>query len=100
MFEDHKANKNFSIHDFFGNFYSLKCVATSMNHNAFHWVEIATIIGGGGLGREGNNGLGWDPKVQTGEGNMYSRVSQTIALFCIRRGSRPAHKCMFSWCLP
>ena len=66
IFEEHKPNYNFSIHDFFGKFYSLKCVATSMNHNAFHWVEIATIIPGGGLEREGNNGLGW------GEGNMYS----------------------------
>ena len=56
-FEEHKSKFNFSIHNFFGNFYSLECVATSMNHNAFQWVEITTLIWDG-EGRIGVVGMG------------------------------------------
>ena len=52
----------FRFNNFMGSFYSLKCVATRMNHNAFQWVEIAILLGlGGGEGiRLGRAELGWE----------------------------------------
>ena len=44
ILKEHKLILKFRFIYFFGNFYSLECVATSMNHNAFQWVEIATLI--------------------------------------------------------
>ena len=49
-----KCGSKFRFLDLIGNFYSLKCAATSMNHSAFQWVEIATLFGEGGA-----IGLGW-----------------------------------------
>ena len=52
----------FRFLDFIGNFYSLKCAATSMNHSAFQWVEIATLFGG-----RGAIGLGWAGQGRAGQ---------------------------------
>ena len=43
-----KCGSKFRFLDLIGNFYSLKCAATSMNHSAFQWVEIATLFWGRG----------------------------------------------------
>ena len=42
--KEHKCIFKFKFINLFGIFYSLKCVATSMDHNAFQWVEIASLI--------------------------------------------------------
>ena len=46
--KQNKSQLKFRFLDFNGNFYSLKCAATSMNHSAFQWVEIAALFGGRG----------------------------------------------------
>ena len=51
-----KCGLKFRFLDLIGNFSSLKCAATSMNHSAFQWVEIATLFGGRGCNWVG---LGW-----------------------------------------
>ena len=59
--KENKSVSKFGFLDFIGNFYSLKCAATSMNHSAFQWVEIASFLGGGVCG-QGRAGQGLDGK--------------------------------------
>ena len=61
--KQNKSGSKFKFLEYIGNFYSLKCAATSMNHSAFQWVEIATLFEG-----RGAIGLGWAGQGYEGRG--------------------------------